>query len=762
MSDKSGSPAKGENKVADQDANYNINNISPDAVSKLPCPAPPANKVWSAQAPELYLNREFSWIEFNKRVLSEAADTRTPLLERIKFLSIASTNIDDFYMKRIGGLKQQIGAGVSKLSVDGRTPEQQLFQCIAKIREFRDEISRTHVRTMAELAGAGIAVRKMDELSSSERESLKAFFLERILPLITPLPIKRDAPLPFISNLSLNLFVEFSRPERKKTVAARIKIPDPKLVPRFIKLGTKSREFVLIEDVIVAHLNLLFPDMKVLSSGLFRITRNAISDMDPTGANDLLEVIESQLRNRKFAPVVRLQTCPGISGDNARELAQKLGLDHIHDVFENDDVLGGGDLMELAGCGADDLLYPPMVPIDNPSLDPDRPIFESIRRAGSILVQHPYESFVTSVKRLVREASTDPQVLSIKMTLYRTSADTKVIEYLVDAARNGKQVAVVVELQARFDEAANIEWATRLEKAGIHVNYGVLGLKTHCKTILIVRQEADGLRRYAHVGTGNYHAGTARLYSDLGLLTCDEDLADDLTELYNYLTTRWSSHGGYRDLLVGPHSIKKALIKKIDREISQHSPLYPGLIRFKVNALEDVDIVDALYKASQAGVKVELIIRDICRLRPGVEGLSENISVISVVGRFLEHSRIFYFRNGGVEEYFIGSADLMNRNLERRVEVLAPVRNLPARDMLEEIFETQLGDFRSAWEMKPGGEYVQRRSEGGKPVQGCQQLAIASANSRKRTAFSTRPPQPGQPETLNGARPGQENANVTR
>lgn len=675
------------------------------------------------------LNRELSWIEFNKRVLCEADDGRNPLLERVKFLAIADSNIDEFYMKRIGGLKQQIGAGITRQSVDGRTPRQQILECIQKIRAFQIRAGQIRAGVMSLLAEEGVRVCKFESLSAKEREGPNEMFRNEILPLVTPLPVDTCRPLPFISNLSLNLLVEFSWSNLHAPVLARVKIPDPKVVPRFVKVG-RDHDYVLIEDIIVNNLDVVFPSMKVLGFGLFRVTRNAISDCDSAGANDLLEVIEDQLRTRKFAPVLRLQTSFGISSANRENLAKKLGLSDAQDVFENETMLGIKDLMELAKINRPDLLNEPPQPVNHPALPSTTDIFSSIRQAGSILVQHPYDSFGTSVKRLVREASLDPQVLAIKMTLYRTSADTRIVEYLIRAAQSGKQVAVVVELQARFDEAANIEWASHLAKAGVHVNYGVLGLKTHCKTILIVRREEDGLRRYAHFGTGNYHAGTARLYSDLGLLTCERDLVGDLTELFNYLTTRWEAGNGYTQLLVAPRAIKPTLLAKIDREISLHSADCPGLIRLKTNALEDVDIVRALYRASKSGVKVELLVRDICRLRPGVSGLSENITVISIVGRFLEHSRICYFRNGGDEEYFIGSADLMSRNLERRVEVIVPVRDETSRRLLNELLENQICDNRNAWQMDGEGGYAQRRPLAGEPVRCSHELAIRSADAR--------------------------------
>jgi len=445
----------------------------------------------------------------------------------------------------------------------------------------------------------------------------------------------------------------------------------------------------------------------------FRVTRNAITEPNQEQANDLLQMIESALRERKFAEIVRLEVGWGMEEQHRGMLAAELGVDEHGDVFAVDGIVGKRDLMEIARLDRAELCFPPHKPVDNAELcDEDPNIFHVIRKHGSILLQHPYESFDSSVERYLREASTDPKVRAIKMTLYRTAGQSRVIEYLIDAAQNGKQVAVVLELKARFDEQANIRWAGALEEAGIHVTYGVVGLKTHCKVIFVVRKDYDGLRRYAHIGTGNYHAGTARMYCDLGLLTCDPDIGADLTELFNYLTTGFTPMRHYRKLLCSPRLLKKALLQKIDREIHNHSAAAPGLIQLKANGLEDRDIVAALYRASQAGVRVDLIIRDTCRLRPGIPGLSENIRVVSLVGRFLEHTRVFYFRNQGEEEYFFGSADLMQRNLESRVEVCVPVESPRLRFQLRQLLDLQLSNRRNVWEMHADGTYSQRVAKG--------------------------------------------------
>ncbi|MCI5168133.1 MAG: polyphosphate kinase 1, partial [Candidatus Electrothrix sp. GM3_4] len=484
-------------------------------------------------------------------------------------------------------------------------------------------------------------------------------------------------------------------------------------------------------EYLIAHnLAVVFPGLVVESCAFFRVTRNAITEQDGDNANDLLAVIETALRNRKFAEIVRLEVDADMSAAHRGMLAAELGIDKEKDVFTVEGIIGKRDLFEIASIDIPEFHYPLHQPFDHFSLSGDSPnIFHIIREKGSLLLQHPYESFDSSVQRFLREASSDPKVLAIKMTLYRTSAGSRIIPYLLDAAQNGKQVAVVVELMARFDESANIRWAENLEEAGVHVTYGVVGLKTHSKVIFVVRRDFDGLRRYAHIGTGNYHAGTARSYSDLGLLTSDREIAQDLTELFNYLTTGYAPERNYRKLLPSPRVLKKALLKKIDREIANHSNKNPGRIQFKTNALEDKDITAALYKASMAGVQVDLLVRDSCRLRPGIPGLSENIRIVSIVGRFLEHTRIYYFYNNGEEEYFIGSADIMKRNLEYRVEVITPVEPEELRKVLREVLDVQLADQRSAWEMQPDGSYIQCTGER-KNEKGSHEILIEKAEKR--------------------------------
>ena len=680
---------------------------------------------------EFYLNRELTWLEFNRRVLNEAANERTPLLERVKFLAIVSSNLDEFFMKRIGGLKQQVGAGVTDLTIDGRTPAQQIEQCYAVVRELEAETEVLLQQILGRLEKHDIAIVTYEALEEGEKQLLREYYVTNIFPLVTPQAVDSAHPFPFISNLSLNLLVTLTYKNDDEEVRARVKVPVGSGIPRFLRVGNSSR-FVPLEQLISNNLDLLFPKMEIRACELFHVTRNANTDRDEEGADDLLAMIESEVRERRFAPIVRMVVEENMESFRRGMLAAELGLNENDDVFATRGMIARSHLMEIAELALSELHYPPHHPVNHPKLDSPN-IFYDIRDHGAILLQHPYESFSTSVERFLKEASRDPKVKAIKMTLYRTSRGTKVIDYLVAAAQNGKQVAVVVELKARFDEAANIRWASRMEEAGIHVTYGVVGLKTHCKVVLVVRQDYNGLRLYAHVGTGNYHAGTARQYDDLGMLTCDEVIGRDLTELFNYLTTGYTPKRDYRKILPAPKLLKRSLIAKIRREIELHSKQRPGLIQMKINALEDSDITRELYLASEAGVRVDLIVRDTCRMRPGIPGLSDNVRVISVVGRFLEHSRIYYFHNGGEEEYYIGSADAMMRNLEHRVEVLVPVEEPSLQMELRQLFDLHLADQQSAWDMQSDGSYIQRRPSG-EDIGGCQEQLMEAAESRYKEA----------------------------
>ncbi len=672
---------------------------------------------------DYYLNRELTWLNFNFRVLHEAEDPRTPLLDRLMFIGIVSSNIDEFFMKRIGGLKQQVGAGLTGLTVDGRTPAQQIEECNALVRRLEARKRETMRTVLAELRGHEIHITDYADLPEDDQAFLRDEFIENIYPLLTPQGTDPAHPFPFVSNLSVNLLVSLHYPDDTEISLARVKVPVGSGIPRLMKVPERDT-FVTMESIIANNLDMVFPGMVVDDVSIFRVTRNANTELEEEHADDLLEMIETELRDRKFAPVVRLEVSEGIAPQHSAMLAAELGLEEVMDVFEVDGMQGMSDVSDILDAVSDpDLRRAPHHPVDHPDLTTDRNIFHVIRDVGSILLHHPYQSFSTSVERFLTEARRDPKVRAIKMCLYRTSPGTKVINSLIDAARNGKQVAVVVELKAKFDEAANIRWASRLEEVGIHVTYGVVGLKTHCKVIQVVRQDYNGLRRYTHIGTGNYHAETARRYGDLGLLTCDPDIGADITELFNYLTTGFKPRRHYTRILTAPKGMRQKLVDRIERETKHHAAGRPALIQMKMNALEDPEITRALYAASQAGVRVELVVRDTCRLRPGIPGLSENVRVISVVGRFLEHARIIYFHNDGDEEYFIGSADIMARNLNNRVEVLAPVEGERHQAQLRRILDLQLADRRSAWEMRADGSYVQLQPPGGQG-KSCQQALI--------------------------------------
>lgn len=667
-------------------------------------------------SPELYLNRELTYLNFCWRVLHEAEDDRLPLLERMRFVAIVSSNVDDFFQKRIGGLKQQVGAQLHSITPDGRTPQKQIADGIELINKLESRKTRILDTLVAELKAVGVWIAPYKDLAPDDRAWVREYYLRDIFPLVTPQAMDPAHPFPFVSNMSLNLLVSLRYENDSEPLLARVKVPIGGGVSRFVRLGT-SRTFVDLADVIANNLDLLFPGMDIEACSLFRVTRNAITEREEEEADDLLEMIEIELRNRKFAPVVRLQVDRTMQAQLRGRLAAELGLDEMLDVFEAEGMLGQRDLMEIATLDIPELRDQPHAPSQPVEFLTDGSVFHAIREAKQLLVHHPFESFQQSVERFLREAADDAKVRAIKTTLYRTSKDSEVIKHLVRAARNGKQVAVVLELKARFDEEANIKWASRMERAGIHVTYGVVGLKTHAKVTLVVRNDYDGLRRYAHISTGNYHAGTARLYTDLGLFTCDHAIGRDLTELFNYLTTGYKPRRKYQKLLVAPKQLKQALLEKIDREAANAAAGERGHIQWKLNALEDIDIVRALYRASQCGVVVDLIVRDTCRLRPGIAGISSNINVVSVIGRFLEHSRIYYFHNAGKFEYYIGSADAMQRNLEKRVEVLCPIEDPRLQAELRFILDTQLSDQRGAWDMASDGSYVQRTSPGAKHSQ---------------------------------------------
>ncbi|PIE58385.1 MAG: polyphosphate kinase 1 [Desulfobulbus propionicus] len=711
---------------------------SPDTkkTSPLQIAHPEPGELFDLTSSQWYLNRELTWLEFNRRVLNEGQDDRNPLLERVKFMSIISSNLDEFFMKRIGGLKQQVGAGLKELSVDGRTPQQQINEAYAVIRDILSQQQQLEYHLLDLLAAEDVRVVEYKQLDEKQKKKIDTYFDENIYMLLTPQGMDPAHPFPFISNLSLNLLVATHHKNDTHTYLNRIKMPiGVGDIPRFIRVAPRKHIYVRFEDVVANNLDKLFPGMLIDSAELFRVTRNAVTENTEDQAVDLLSMIESALRDRKFAEIVRLEVSDNMTRLHRGMLAAELGIDSRKDVFTVNGIMDKRDLMQIVSINKPALTYPPHQPLSHFKLATDTPnIFHLIRKEGPFLLQHPYESFSASIERFLQAASIDPKVLAIKMTLYRTSPDSRIIQYLLDAAHNGKQVAVVVELMARFDESANIQWASSLEEAGIHVTYGVVGLKTHSKVIFVVRRDYNGLKRYAHVGTGNYHAGTARLYSDLGVLTCDPEVGSDLTELFNFLTMGYAPQRRYVKLLPSPRILKTALLEYIQAETDHHTPKNPGLIQLKTNALTDSDIIAALYQASQAGVPVNLIVRDSCLLRPGIPGLSENITVISIVGRFLEHARIYYFKNRGNGKYFIGSADLMKRNLERRVEVIIPIDNKRLQAQLREFLDLQLADQRSAWDMQPDGSYIQRKPTAAKENLSSQEILIKRSAQRLAAA----------------------------
>jgi polyphosphate kinase len=677
-------------------------------------PASGVSMIESVSVPSVFLNRELSWLEFNARVLHEALDERTPLLERLKFLAIFSTNLDEFYMVRVAALRRQVAANVQQTAPDGMTATAQLEEIDRRVRELLVRVQDCfHGCLLPALEQHGVRLVTIDELSEEERRAMDDFFESQVFPVLTPLAVDPGHPFPYISNLSLSLAVQVRDDARSGEHFARVKVP--KSLPRWVPTGRRYH-FVPLEDVIGAHLEKLFPGMEILGWHTFRITRYSDLDVPPADEpEDLLAMIEEQIFQRRFGEVVRVEVQTGMPSQIQALLLDELreGTDPDvlplteRDVFDAGPRLELGHLMSLASLEIPELRDPPFAPVTPPEVrDSERSIFDVIRERD-LLVHHPFESFGATVEKFFDTAAEDDNVLAIKLTLYRTSGDTAIVRALTEAAQRGKQVAVLVELQARFDEINNINWARTLENYGVHVAYGLPGLKTHAKTALVVRREADGIRRYVHIGSGNYNSKTARLYTDFGLLTCNPAIGADVTELFNLLTG-FSRQRAYRKLLVAPANLKDRFLELIAREGDHARAGRPARIIAKMNALQSAEIINALYEASQLGVEIDLIVRGICCLRPGLPGLSEKIRVISVVGRFLEHSRLFYFANGGDEEYYMGSADWMPRNLERRVEVVVPIEDSTFRHRLAALLETYLGDHRQAWELQFDGTYVQR------------------------------------------------------
>ena len=677
-------------------------------------------------ARELFINRELSLLAFQRRVLEEAEDAENPLLERVKFLAIVGSNIDEFFMVRVSGLLDQVDAGILEVGADGISPGAQLVTIRREIKKLSADVQRClNDRLLPELREAGIQILEYSDLRPEQRGFADSYFTDVIFPVLTPLAFDPGRPFPHISNLSVNLAV-LIRDSKGAEHFARVKVPDS--LPQFIPLrppkkksmkryrGPEKQEFVWIEQVIAANLSALFRDMEVIEAHAFKVTRDADLEIQELEAADLLETIEESVRQRRFGDVVRLQVGEDMPAHILEILMNNLEIDSSQ-VYRGKGPLSFSRLMGLAALERPDLKDAPFVPAVPAALiaqSDDDDLFAQIRRQD-ILLHHPFDSFQPIVDFIVKAAH-EPEVLAIKTVLYRVGRNSPVVEALLDALENEKQVAVLVELKARFDEESNIDWARALEKAGVHVVYGLVGLKTHCKVTMLVRKEGSAIRRYLHLATGNYNIFTARQYTDIGMFTCDEELAADVTDLFNYLTG-YSAKKDYRKLLVAPVNLRDGLESRIRREIEHQKNGEKGHLIFKMNALVDPEIIRLLYRASQAGVTVDLIVRGICCLRPGLPGVSENIQVISIVGRFLEHSRIYYFRNNGDEEIYLGSADLMPRNLDRRVEVLFPVNGLESiRHVKTEILDIYLADTVKTRQMRSDGSYVRRTARRGKAL----------------------------------------------
>ena len=717
-------------------------------------------------APELvplpddrFLDRELSWLAFNQRVLELAEDTDLPLLERVRYLAIFASNLDEFFMVRVAGLKRRIATGIAVTAASGLSPR----QVLEAISERAHELMERHARVFAQdvqpaLAAEGITIVRWDDLGDGEQDRLHKFFRRQIFPVLTPLAVDPAHPFPYISGLSLNLAVSVVNPASGKEHFARVKVPP--LLPRYIAVDASGRpsapdhataapergpmSFVPVEDVIAQHLDALFPGMEVREFHTFRVTRNEDVEVEEDDAENLLKAMEKELLRRRFGPPVRLELAEGISPRVRKLLVRELGMSE-DDVYELPAPLDHTGLNLVADLDRPELQFPKFVPATHRHLaevESATPtdVFAAIR-ARDILLHHPYDSFSTSVQTFLEQAAADPHVLAIKQTLYRTSGDSPIVDALIDAAQAGKQVLALVEIKARFDEQNNISWARKLEQAGVHVVYGIVGLKTHCKLSLVVRQESDGLRRYSHVGTGNYHPKTARLYTDLGLLTADPDVGQDLTRLFNQLSG-YAPKSRFHRLLVAPRSVRTGLLERIEREAEAARRGEPAWIKIKVNSMVDEATIDALYRASQAGVPVDINVRGICALRPGVPGLSETIRVRSILGRFLEHSRVFAFAHAtpadgdGFEgpEVFIGSADLMHRNLDRRVEALVRVSDPTQVTELVEYLDETMDDGTSSWHLQPDGEWVRHHVGPDGPLVDLQEVLVHRQRRRPGAA----------------------------
>ncbi len=672
-----------------------------------------------------YLDRELSWLAFNERVLELAEDTELPLLERTKFLAIFASNLDEFFMVRVAGLKRRIATGIAVKSPSGFLPRDLLDGIYARTAELMDRQASVLQNDLQPLlAEQGIHILRWDDTTDAERVALGQFFLDKVFPVLTPLAVDPAHPFPYISGLSLNLAVVVRNPTTGMELFARVKVPP--ILQRLVPVG--SSRFVALEDIIAAHLSELFPGMEILQHHIFRVTRNEDLEVEEDDAENLLLALERELMRRRFGPPVRLEVEQTIDPYVMDLLERELGIGS-NEVMHIPGILDLTALWALAGLPRDDLKFDAFLPRTSREISdiessspPD--VLEAMRD-HEILLHHPYDSFSTSVQRFLEQAATDPKVLAIKQTLYRTSGDSPIIDALVAAAEAGKQVLAIVEIKARFDEQANIDWARKLEQAGCHVVYGLVGLKTHCKLSMVVRDDGDQLRRYVHLGTGNYHPKTARLYEDVGLLTTDDEVCADVARLFNVLSG-YSMESEFQRLLVAPNSVRSGLIERIEREIDHHQNGRPAGVRIKCNSIVDEVTLDALYRASQAGVSIDIWVRGICAIRPGVPGLSENIRVRSTLGRFLEHSRVYEFSNGGTREVWIGSADLMHRNLDRRIEVLARLGNSRHVRKLSELIDLAFDPGTASWHLGSDGEWVRvHLSHDGQPLRDIQAVLIA-------------------------------------
>lgn len=718
--------------------------VTPSAAAVIPNPHRPRPVPDEAPLddPAFYFNRELSWLSFNWRVLYQAMDERTPLLERVRFLAITASNLDEFFRKRIGGLKRQVAAGVTRRAPDGRTPEAQLQAIDEAVRPLYEALGTVWRDQLGPALDAqiGLRVRDYATLSASQRRQLHDHFQANIFPVLTPLAVDPGRPFPFISNQSLSLAVILRHPTRGTEHFARVKVPRNR--GRWLPLD-EPMQFVPVEQVVAQNVHELFRGMNVKSVHAFRVTRNADVRRNEEEADDLTEMISERLRQRRFAPVVRLEVERAMPAEVRRLLTRELSLNE-DDVYVSDGLLDYADMMALADYHVPDeqysssFRYPswtPRVPaqlVHEGETKSQQDIF-SIIREQDVLVHHPYDAFPASVQRFIEEAAHDPQVQAIKQTLYRTSEESPIVEALIDAAERGKQVAVLVEVKARFDEERNIEWGQKLEDSGVHVAYGLVGLKTHAKVALVVREEDEGLRTYGHISTGNYNSTTARLYTDLGLLTCDPEIGYDLINLFHYLTG-YAPEQHYRRLLVAPRNMREAFRLLIRQEIEHQEAHGNGRVIAKMNALADPDLIRELYRASQAGVQIDLIVRGHCRLRPGLEGVSDTINVISIVGRFLEHDRIYYFHNNGDPQVFMGSADWQRNKLDDRVETVLRIEDPELEERLIDILHLALADRRLAWTLQPDGQYLQRRPTQPDEEVGFQEMLMQKARERANAA----------------------------